>query len=117
MRISDWSSDVCSSDLNQSGLWLRADSSASGEIRPGAGRNRPRPVMHRGRAALCGRGIWCFNAGLTRSDRHGQGSGPAGEVAMLIKHPRADMAANAAKPASEAAMERAEAEEIGRAHV
>src|SRR3546814_8216321 len=31
-------------------------------------------------------------------------------VAMLIKHPRADMAANAAKPASEAAMERAEAE-------
>src|SRR3546814_20549117 len=66
--------------------------------------------MHRGRAALCGRGIWCFNVGLTRSDRHGQGSGPAGEVAMLIKHPRADMAANAAKPASEAAMERAEAE-------
>src|SRR3546814_1736842 len=34
---------------------------------------------------------------------------PAGEDAMLIKHPRAEMAANAGKPASPAALQRAEA--------
>src|SRR5690606_10875233 len=35
--------------------------------------------------------------------------GPAGEDAMLIKHPRADMAASASKPASKGALQRAEA--------
>src|SRR3546814_11832333 len=41
MRISDWSSDVCSSDLRRT---LRQGGAEAGECRPSRGRERPRRV-------------------------------------------------------------------------
>src|SRR5690606_14326901 len=58
---------------------------------------------------FCRGRYWCFNAVFTRSDGPDRSGSPAGEDAMLIKHPRAEMAANAGKPASPAALQRAEA--------
>src|SRR3546814_15926913 len=52
MRISDWSSDVCSSDLAHPALRETADGGAVRFLRPyGARRSRPRHSRQRGCAA------------------------------------------------------------------
>src|SRR3546814_9721084 len=58
MRISDWSSDVCSSDLRQSALWLAGKGQRDARefrawwLRHAGIHGRPRTNRDRGRAAL-----------------------------------------------------------------
>src|SRR3546814_758142 len=57
MRISDWSSDVCSSDLNEMKCFSGdGDADLQGACHAGCGWERPQP---RGRGSCCQNATWC----------------------------------------------------------